>query len=75
MLGRLTQTADGLALILDQDLAYRLHLDADTTLEITTDGRAMTIAPAGSAEKVRELRSAMDWIAASYPKTLRDLAQ
>ena len=73
MIKRLTKHGNSQALVLDKAVLELLRIDAATPLEITTDGKSLTITPV--AEK-REKLFAMALADANkrHGKALKDLA-
>ena len=51
MLKKLTKTGNSLALVLDKPLLDRAQIDADTPLEVSTDGSVILIAPRRSKKR------------------------
>jgi antitoxin component of MazEF toxin-antitoxin module len=47
MIKKLTKHGNSLALVIDRSVLRLLNIDADTPLEITTDGKRLFLAPAG----------------------------
>jgi len=67
---RLAKHRDGLALVLDEPLLKRLGIDADTPLEVATDGRVLIVSPVrGRVEK------ALAAVNRRYARALRRLAE
>jgi antitoxin MazE len=64
MIKKLAKHGNSLALVIDKAILDLLHIDADTPLDISTDGRSLTITPV--RDKVR--RKAFD---AALGKTIR----
>ena len=50
MIKKLTKVGNSLALIIDRPILELLNLDAQTPLEVHTDGRTLTVSPASDAE-------------------------
>lgn len=65
MLKKLTRVGNSLAMVIDRPILELLHVDADTPLEVTTDGRTLTIAPiseeARATSRKRQFREALTW--------------
>jgi antitoxin component of MazEF toxin-antitoxin module len=60
MTKRLTRSGNSLALVIDKPLLEALDIDAETELELSTDGDVLVISPVRErrrAAKVRELVS------------------
>lgn len=56
----LTRTGNSLALVLDKPLLEATGIDADTKLEISTDGDVIVISPVRSAKRTARLRRILD---------------
>ena len=58
MLKKLTKHGNSLALVIDRPILELLKIDADTTLDISTDGEKLTIGPAKPSERRRKFDAA-----------------
>jgi antitoxin component of MazEF toxin-antitoxin module len=56
MAKRLTRTGNSLALIFDKPLLDALRIDADTPLEVSTDGEVIIVSPARDRRRTARLR-------------------
>ena len=56
MLKRLTKTGNSLALVLDKPLLDRVRIDADTPLEVSTDGDVIVISPVRDRQRTARLK-------------------
>ncbi|RMG07677.1 MAG: AbrB/MazE/SpoVT family DNA-binding domain-containing protein [Planctomycetota bacterium] len=74
MIKRLTKHGNSLALVVDKAILELLKIDADTPLEITTDGRSLLVTPT-DPERREELRAALDKVNRRHGKALRRLAE
>ncbi|RLB48013.1 MAG: AbrB/MazE/SpoVT family DNA-binding domain-containing protein [Deltaproteobacteria bacterium] len=72
---RLTRTGNSLALVLDKPLLDKAQIDADTELEVSTDGRVIVIAPVRSKGRSRKLRKAVEDAHARYEGVFERLAK
>ena len=72
---KLTRTGNSLALVLDRDLLEQLGIDANTQLEISTDGRVVVISPVRSARREAKLKATMDRAHERYAGVFRKLAE
>ena len=59
MIKRLVTHGNSAALIIDKPILELLHLDKDTPLEITTDGRSLVISPVGTVERQKKFSSVL----------------
>jgi antitoxin component of MazEF toxin-antitoxin module len=56
MLKKLTKTGNSLALVLDKPLLDRVRIDADTPLEVSTDGDVIVISPVRDRKRTARLK-------------------
>jgi antitoxin component of MazEF toxin-antitoxin module len=75
MATRLTPTGERLAVILDQRLLEQLDIDAETELEISTDGRAIVITPVRADTRTRKLEQVVRAAHEQYADVFRRLAE
>jgi len=75
MVKTLTRTGNSLALVLDKPLLEATGIDAETPLEVSTDGDVIVIAPVrGKAERAR-FRAAAEAVAERYAGVFRRLVE
>ena len=74
MVKTLTKHGNSLALVIDKPILDLLKIDADTPLEVTTDGRSLIVSPA-SAEGRAKFEAALRDTMQKYPKMLKRLAE
>ncbi len=72
---KLTKTGNSLALVLDKDLLEQLGIDADTPLELSTDGRVLIVSPVRGKKRDQRLRDAMARAHSEYAGVFRKLAE
>jgi antitoxin component of MazEF toxin-antitoxin module len=60
MIKTLTKHGNSLALVIDRPILDLLKIDANTPLEITTDGRTLTLAPAMDPAFEKALKETSD---------------
>ncbi len=73
---RLVRHGNSRALVIDKAILDLLKIDDDTELEVTTDGRSLTVTPQHEAEARRaRLDAALDRVEERYSETLRRLAE
>jgi len=72
---KLTRTGNSLALVLDKELLEQLHIDASTSLELSTDGRVLIVSPVRDRKREAKLRKVMDRAHAVYGGVFRKLAE
>ena len=74
MIKRLTKHGNSLALVIDRGVLDLLEIGPETALSITTDGRCLVVAPAGSARRQKAFESALRSVNRRYGRALRRLA-
>jgi len=74
MLKRLTRHGNSLALVLDKGVIELLNIDAETLLEISTDGSLLLIAPVRDEKRRRKFNDALEKTNARYGRALKRLA-
>ncbi len=57
MLKKLTKAGNSLALVIDKPLLDALGLDADTPLELSTDGDVLVVTPQRERKRTAKLRA------------------
>lgn len=72
---KLTRTGNSLALVLDKGLLDQTGIDADTALEVSTDGEVIVISPVRSARRTAKLKRVMDKAHARYAGVFKRLAE
>lgn len=75
MVKRLAKHGNSLALVIDRPVLELLNIDAETPLEITTDGRALIVAPVDDPERAARFRKALDETNRRYGEALKRLAE
>jgi antitoxin component of MazEF toxin-antitoxin module len=74
MLKKLTRHGNSLALVLDKGVIELLNIDAETLLEISTDGSLLLITPVKDEKRRRQFNDALEKTNAKYARTLKRLA-
>jgi antitoxin MazE len=74
MLKKLTRHGNSLALVLDKGVIELLNIDAETLLEISTDGSLLLITPVKDEQRRRQFNDALEKTNARYARTLKRLA-
>ena len=74
MVKRLTKTGNSLALVLDRPLLEATKIDAETELEISTDGDVIVISPLRDSRRTAKLRTGVEKINRRYGGVFRRLA-
>ena len=71
----LTRTGNSLALVLDKSLLEATGIDADTRLEVSTDGDVIVISPIRSPKRTARLRRIMKDLDREYAGAFARLAK
>lgn len=72
---RLTKTGNSLAVVLDRPLLEAAGIDADTTVEISTDGDVIIVTPVRAKKREKKLAAALEEINARYAGVFKRLAE
>ena len=72
---RLTKHGNSLALVIEKPILDLLKMDADTPLEISTDGDVLVVRPHRSRRDNKKIVDALEWVNAHYGNALERLAQ
>jgi antitoxin component of MazEF toxin-antitoxin module len=75
MVKKLTQHGNSLALILDRPILDLIKVDADTPLDISTDGQRLIISPIRSVLSDKALKAALAHVNRKHGRTLKRLAE
>lgn len=75
MVKKLTQHGNSAALVIDKAILELLHIQMDTPLELSTDGKSLVISPIRDKEQDKRFRAALEAVNRRHAKTLRQLAQ
>lgn len=75
MVKKLTRTGNSLALVLDKALLERLDIDADTPIEVSTDGDVIVLSPVRGARHTAKLKKAMARADEEYAGAFKRLAE
>ena len=74
MIKRLTKHGNSMALVIDRGVLNLLEIDADTPLNITTDGKCLVISPVRDLARQKKFRAALEEGNRRYGKALKRLA-
>ena len=75
MVKRLTKHGNSLALIIDRPILELLKIDADTPLEIATDGQVLIVSPVRDTEHQKRFEQALEKVNRKYGRALQRLAE
>ena len=71
---KLSAVGNSIALIIDRPILDLLGIDAETELDITTDGKGLNISPVRKNNKAR-VAASTEKMMKTHQKTLRKLAE
>ena len=74
MIKKLTKHGNSLALVLDRGVLDLLEIDADTPLNIKTDGKCLIVTPVQAPARQRKFQAALEEGNQRYGKMLKRLA-
>ena len=75
MVKHLTKTGNSLALVLDRPLLKATKIDAETPLDISTNGDVILISPVRDPERAAKLRTGVESINRRYAGVFQRLAE
>ncbi|MDL2298342.1 AbrB/MazE/SpoVT family DNA-binding domain-containing protein [Synergistaceae bacterium OttesenSCG-928-D05] len=74
MIKTLTKHGNSLALVIDKPILELLHIEADTPISISTDGKSLTLSPVVDPERAEKLMQIRHKINEKYKSTFERLA-
>jgi len=75
MIKNLTRHGNSLALVIDKPVLDLLKIDAETPLEISTDGETLIVAPVRDKKRQAQFRAALEKTNRRYGRALKRLAE
>ena len=75
MVKKLTKHGNSLALVLDRGVLDLLEIDADTPLNIKTDGKRLIVTPARTPARQKKFQAALAKVNRQYGPALKKLAE
>ena len=75
MTKKLSRHGNSLALVIDRSILELLGIDEQTTLNISTDGRALVIVPSHEKRRRKRFEEALSACNDRYGKALKRLAE
>ena len=75
MIKKLTRSGNSLALVIDKPLLEALEIDADTELEVSTDGEVLVIAPVRDRRRTKKLAEIVAEAHEQYSGVFKRLAE
>ena len=71
----LIKHGNSLALVIDKAILDILRIDADTPLELTTDGDRLLVEPRRDTRRRKPLRASLDKLSKKHAEDLKRLAE
>jgi antitoxin component of MazEF toxin-antitoxin module len=75
MIKKLTRHGNSLALVMERGVLDLLNIDADTPLDISTDGEVLVITPIRDEKRRKKFEEALRETNRKYGRALKRLAQ
>ena len=75
MIKKLARHGNSLALVIDRAVLDLLKIDADTPLDIETDGKSLVISPVRDERRRRKFEEALSKTNQRYSRMLKRLAE
>ena len=75
MVKRMTRHGNSMALVIDRPILELLNIDADTPLDISTDGEVLIITPVRNRKRRKDFEAALASSNRRYGKMLKRLAE
>ena len=75
MIKKLTQHGNSLALIIDRPILELIGIDANTALELSTDGKCLVVTPMRNSAKRKKIDAAVDKAHRRYGSMFKRLAE
>jgi antitoxin component of MazEF toxin-antitoxin module len=72
---RLARHGNSLALVIDRGVLELLDIDANTPLEISTDGEVLVVSPVRDDQRREKFQKALDAANRKYGRALKRLAE
>jgi antitoxin MazE len=75
MVKKLTKHGNSLALVIDKPILELLRIDHETPLDVSTDGKSLTIAPAQVSARRKRFDEAQSFAHRRYGRAFKRLAE
>ena len=75
MIKKLTKHGNSLALLIEKPVLDLLNVDADTPLEVSTDGNTLIVVPVRDAARRERFEKALAKVNRRYGRALKRLAE
>jgi antitoxin component of MazEF toxin-antitoxin module len=72
---KLTKHGNSLALVIEKPILDLLKMDADTPLEVMTDGDVLVVRPHRTRRENKKVKEALEWVNSHYGNALKRLAE
>ncbi|MCB0385166.1 MAG: hypothetical protein KDD43_07215 [Bdellovibrionales bacterium] len=74
MVKKLTKHGNSMALVIDKAILEILKINEDTPLELTTDGKTLSISPITDQKRRKKFENALAKVNKKYGKALKNMA-
>lgn len=75
MVKKLVKHGNSLALVIDKPILELLRIDADTPLELSTDGDMLMVLPSRDPKREKKFRAALEEANRKFGRALKRLAE
>ncbi len=75
MISQLTKHENSWAVVIEQPMIDLLNIEPETQLEITTDGKVLTITPVNTTTRRKRFEAALEETNREFGNVLRKLAE
>lgn len=72
---KLTKHGNSLALVIEKPILDLLKMDAETPLEVSTDGDVLVVRPQRTRCDAKKVKDALEWVNDHYGTALKRLAE
>ena len=72
---KLTRHGNSMALVLDKPILELLDIDAETPLDISTDGKSLVITPVSDPKRKKRFKRALESANRRYGRALKKLSE
>lgn len=75
MVKKLTRHGNSMALVIERPVLELLNIDAETPLEVSTDGKVLIITPIHDPERRKRFEHSLQQVNKKYGRVLKRLAE
>lgn len=72
---KLTKHGNSLALVIEKPILDLLKMDANTLLDVSTDGDVLIVRPHRNRQGKKKVKAALEWVNNHYGNALKRLAE